>query len=208
MHLVQFYDDDSFLLDTTAQFIGGSLAQGNAAISIGTDDHLEGLALRLLDRGIDLQAVRSAGRYVSRNACDALATFMVDGWPDNTLFTREIGGLVDSVRARCERPRIAVFGEMVSVLWAQGMQEAAIELEKIWNDLGRTHAFSLRCAYRLNQFASGDQAEALQRVCGEHSHVIPPDNFSAGAENEESIRKVLRQHEFRMRNSGDSIQAA
>jgi hypothetical protein len=52
-------------------------------------------------------------------------------------FAEVIGGLVDRVRVNCQgqNPRVVAFGEMVSLLWEQGKPDAAIALERLWNDL-------------------------------------------------------------------------
>ena len=46
------------------------------------------------------------------------------------------------------------FGEMamVALFWTDGKWEAAIHLEKLWNELARSFAFSLLCAYPLRVF--------------------------------------------------------
>ncbi len=38
-HIVQFYEDDAFLCDTVARFIGAGLAAGDAVVIIATDLH-------------------------------------------------------------------------------------------------------------------------------------------------------------------------
>ena len=45
--------------------------------------------------------------------------------------------------------RIAVFGELVALLWADGKPPEAIRVEQLWNDLAKSHSFSLLCAYPI-----------------------------------------------------------
>lgn len=49
--------------------------------------------------------------------------------------------------AKTEHPRVAVFGEAVALLWAEGNAEGAIQLEKLGNDLTKTHKVGILCAY-------------------------------------------------------------
>lgn len=49
-------------------------------------------------------------------------------------------------RAAEGRPRVRIFGEMVALLWAEGMNDAALGLEGLWNDLRKLRPFSLLCA--------------------------------------------------------------
>src|SRR2546423_2141179 len=46
-HSVQFYSDDTFLLDEMSRFIGSALGAGDAGLVIATQAHREGLARRV-----------------------------------------------------------------------------------------------------------------------------------------------------------------
>jgi hypothetical protein len=61
---------------------------------------------------------------------------------------------------------------MVALLWAEGQTEAAIELEKLWNELANTYSFSLHCAYPMQAFCREDMAASFLRVCAEHTCVV------------------------------------
>jgi Histidine kinase-like ATPase domain len=50
--------------------------------------------------------------------------------------------------------------------------EAAIELESLWNGLGRELSFSLFCAYPAASVMGSGHADALHRVCHLHSAVV------------------------------------
>ena len=59
------------------------------------------------------------------------------------------------------------------LLWKDGLAEAAIRLEMLWNKLAAKYRFALLCGYSMGNFYK--QAERFQSVCQEHSHVIDPD---------------------------------
>jgi anti-sigma regulatory factor (Ser/Thr protein kinase) len=61
---------------------------------------------------------------------------------------------------------------MVALLWDAGDVLAAIELEGMWNNLGRQVRFSLLCSYPQSSTCSPERAAALQRVCALHSEVL------------------------------------
>jgi anti-sigma regulatory factor (Ser/Thr protein kinase) len=67
---------------------------------------------------------------------------------------------------------VRVFGEMVALLWDDGALAAAIELEKLWNDLAQRHSFSLFCAYPEQSVAPTGRRGALHDVCSHHTLVI------------------------------------
>jgi MEDS: MEthanogen/methylotroph, DcmR Sensory domain len=154
-HSVQFYEEDSYLLEGLSRFIGAAILAGDAALIITTKSHREGLLTRLKRRGLDLKLAMSEGRFLSFDAAETLTKFMVGGTPDPALFAEAAGNLIARFASTesGETRRVAVFGEMVALLWTDGKFEAAIQLEQLWNDLARTHSFQLHCAYPLSQFS-------------------------------------------------------
>jgi len=150
-HGVQFYGDDAYLLDGLTRFIGGALGAGDSSIVIATRVHREGLTRRLANCGVDPAVATRQGRLLVLDAAETLAKFMVDGWPDSERFHQVVGSVVAQCRlsGRTNQSKLAAFGEMVALLWAEGKPEAAIRLEKLWNELARVHSFHLHCAYLL-----------------------------------------------------------
>lgn len=191
-HTVQFYGDDSFLLDGLSRFVGSALGAGDASIVIATRAHRDGLAQRLQNCGLDLAVATQQGRFVTLDAAETLARLMVNGWPDAELFRLVVGGVVEQARlaSRTGNPRIAAFGEMVALLWSEGKTEAAIRLEQLWNELARSYAFHLHCAYPIAFFYEEQHAALIAKVCAEHSHVIPDESYTSLASEEERLRSI------------------
>ena len=71
--------------------------------------------------------------------------------------------------AREEHTRIAVCGEGVSVLLAQGKAEAVLRLEQFWNQLARRFELDTLCVYLSENFDRIDDDHVLQSICAEHS---------------------------------------
>ena len=149
-HGVQFYSQDKFLLEELSEYIGNALRGEDAAIVVATDVHRNGLLQWLTAQGLDVAALVERGRLVVIDAAQLLTAFMSDGWPNEEQFNEVVGGVIAQALACAggEQPRVAIFGEMVALLWADGKSDAAIRLEQLWNGLSRTKAFSLFCAYR------------------------------------------------------------
>jgi PAS domain S-box-containing protein len=192
-HSVQFYADDARLLDDLTRFIGAALGAGDAAIVLATKAHRDGLAQRIKSHGLDLNMAIRQGRYISLDAAETLSKFMVDGCPDAARFAEVVGGIIDKAKSSVagERPRVAAFGEMVALLWAEGQGDKAVRLEQLWNELARTRTFSLRCAYPLNSFSEAGDQGPVQRICAEHSNVIPAESYTSLATDEERLRGIL-----------------
>ncbi|MCA1642152.1 MAG: MEDS domain-containing protein, partial [Acidobacteria bacterium] len=199
-HFVQFYEADVFLLDSLGGFIRAGLEAGDACIIVATGEHREGLEERLRAAGLDVAAAREGGQFVALDAAETLSRFMVDGAPDPVRFTEVIGGLI--ARVAGERPRVRAFGEMVALLWAEGNQDAAIRLEELWNDLGKTYPFSLFCAYPMHGFGGEQFAKPLANVCTTHSRVIPAESFASLDSPEERLRAIIH-----LQQKANSLQA-
>jgi len=170
-HEVQFYSDDSVFLKSSTRFIADALTTADAAIVLATNSHREGLVQRLKADGFDIDGAIQQGTCISLDAVDTLSTIMVNGLPDPVRFSTGLGVLIESAAkaSETEHPRIAIFGECVGVLFAEGNPNAAISLEKIGNDLVKTHGVDILCAYPLPHGQEDDHA--LKSICAEHTAV-------------------------------------
>jgi PAS domain S-box-containing protein len=177
-HTVEFYTEDSALIEGLSRFIGAALWAGDGAIVVASEPHRESLARALSARGLDTAEARLQGRYVVLDAAETLSKITKDGFPDEALFNAVIGSAIERVRWRAtdKHVPIAAFGEMVALLWAEGKARAAIRLEELWNDLARAHSFALRCAYPMAGFDRERDGELYLKICAEHSAVIPSND--------------------------------
>jgi signal transduction histidine kinase/ActR/RegA family two-component response regulator len=175
-HFVQFYEADGFLLNSLSGFIGRAIHADDGALVVATEAHRNGLDELLQANGLDVTTAKARGQYRSLDAAETLSKFMVDGAPEPGRFNEFMGGVIATVTDG--RPRISAFGEMVALLWAEGNHAAAIRLEELWNDLQKTHSFSLFCAYPMNGLGGERFIEATGSVCKVHSRVIPAESYA------------------------------
>ncbi|HMH33180.1 MAG TPA: MEDS domain-containing protein [Puia sp.] len=174
-HVVQIYDSDLTLLNTLTAFAADGFDAGDAVIVIATRNHLEILNARLKIRKFNVDSLISDGQYIPLNATDALAKFMVNGWPDEQYFINLITPVFKKVRE--DGRQIRAFGEMVALLWTRGHSSAALQLEELWNRFAAKESFCLFCAYPKQGF-SRDASAAVMHVCSAHSKLIGSDeNF-------------------------------
>jgi signal transduction histidine kinase len=193
-HGVQFYSQDKFLLEELSEYIGNALRAGNAAVVVATDAHRNGLMQWLTAQSVDVAALLEQGTLVVADAAQLLTKFMRDGWPDEHRFNTTVGGIIAKAQARAGgvQPRVAIFGEMVALLWAEGKADAAIRLEQLWNELARTKSFSLFCAYPISGFDREEDAALLLKVCNEHSAVIPTEGYMGLRSEDERLRSITQ----------------
>lgn len=172
-HEAQFYSDDESFLEGFTQFIDSSLKAGNAVIVIATESHRRGLLPRLQARGLDIPAALEQGRFISLDPADTLSMFMVDDRLDRARFLELTNELIEraATAVKGEHGRIAACGECAPMLWEQGKIEAALRVERLWDEFARTHKLDVLCGYLLSSFPRGQENEMFEKIRAEHSAV-------------------------------------
>ncbi len=188
-HFARFYTRDETLVDSVATYVIEGVRDGAAAIVIATKEHAAALEARWAELHFDAVAATARGQLLMLDAEHTLSKFMVEGAADRDRFMKSVGQVV--ARASERHPRVAAFGEMVSVLWAEGKPAAAVELESLWNDLARRYPLTLFCGYALRDCTAEVGDTAFEEVCSAHTHVIPAEGFAAPASEEQ--RRALAQ---------------
>jgi PAS domain S-box-containing protein len=112
----------------------------------------------------------------------------VDGVPDRRRFLEVVGSAVRTLTS--DGRRLRVFGEMVALLWADGHAEAALRLEGYWNELLRSTAFSLFCAYPLSAFPLSSDGPGFSQVCDRHGVIIPAESYADRRDADDRTRHI------------------
>ncbi len=170
-HSVQIYGEDNAFIDALEGYVSSGLRRSDGVIVIATAPHLHELEKRLRANWLDVDRARWEERYIALLAQETLSLFMVDGKPDEHLFTEAMERVIVRARGRSGRT-VRAFGEMVALLWTQGHPRAAMELEALWNRLQEAHEFALFCGYPRSAFGS-DVHTSLRGVCAVHTRIIP-----------------------------------
>lgn len=172
-HEAGFYSDDGSFLDGFTQFIRAALMVRKAVIVVATESNRDSLALRLQAHGLDIGPAIEEGRYISLDAEDTLSTFMVNGSPDPVQFMKSAGDLI--VRAakavNGEHARVLACGTSAPLLWEQGNADGAIQLERLWDQIARSHGVDVLCGYSLATFQGGVGSHVFEKICAAHSAV-------------------------------------
>jgi len=220
-HAVQFYKDDRILLEDLNRFIGPALIAGNSAVVIATRAHREGLSRLLTAQGIDVASLAKQGRYIALDAAETLSKFMVNDWPDDALFMKLAGSVLSlaSTAAETDGPIIG-YGEMVGLLCSEGKVDAAIELERLWNEIAKEHSIRIRCGYPISDFNREELGASFLRFCEAHSFVVPSEGHTAPKSEKDRLQDIanleqkvevlqsavaLRESEERFRHMVDAV---
>lgn len=165
-HFVHLYQDDASLMPLLHRYVGDGLRAGDAAVVIATPDHLASIDRTLVAEGIDLVAARWQGQYLPMDARATLRQFMVSTGPDPVAFEQVMTDVLR--RARRNGRRVRAFGEMVALLWADGLQAPTLALEHLWDDFCHRESMGLFCAYPESSF-DDTNADALAKIRRAHS---------------------------------------
>ena len=172
-HVVQFYRHDEELAERVAGYLLEALGGGGAAVVIATPEHRREFEDRLrqaLGGGADLTAARDSGTYLALDASQTLRELMPVGRLDLVAFDRVIGGLIG-------RPGRAGGRSVPTARWSRcsgttGSSTRRSSLRTMWEELGRTHSFSLFCGYPAGSATRDGHLDAFAAVCRLHREVV------------------------------------
>jgi hypothetical protein len=85
--------------------------------------------------------------------------------------SREMPTNLPRARARQEHYGVVACGECSPVLWVEGKAGAAIRLEQLWDEVGKTFGVDILCGYALSSFHGEEDEHVFQSICAEHSAV-------------------------------------
>ena len=171
-HDILFYSGDEVLIDCLARFVAAAINAGKAAIVLVTPAHRVSLRQRLYAEGVDIDGAIQQGTCVILDVHDALSMFMVDDFPDPVRVSTIAGDVIRrATKGTMGEPlQVVACGECAPTLLAQGKVEAAIQLERVWNEIVRSNHADTLCVYPLRQGQGEDPA--LRRICAEHTAVL------------------------------------
>jgi hypothetical protein len=175
-HAVQFYKDDSALTGTVSRFLSEGFSRAEPALIVAIPAHISAIERALVARGYDVRRMEQLGDLVVLDAHETLDTFMADGMPHEEVFDHVVGKTLAEV-ARIHPDRtIRAFGEMVNVLWQDGLTAGAICLERLWNKLAAAYDLQLLCGYSMGNLYKN---AAVGEITRHHTHLIDDDGQRA-----------------------------
>ena len=172
-HEAHFYSGDTQFIAGFTRFIAAALEAGSATLVVATESHRMALLKTLRDCGSsEIAGAIQEGRYIALDVAETLATFMVDGVPDALRFQEFAEAQIRAAVRAAKGPhhRVAACGEAVSILWEQGNPAAAIQLERLWNQLAQGVDMDILCGYALIAGCKPGN-DIYDQVCAEHSAI-------------------------------------
>ena len=170
-HPVRFHPDDKSLLSDFAGFAHDSLKTGHAVLMLLVEAHRREFLRSLRGRGVSIEEAMNSGRLVIVDVDETLASFMVDGLPDSARFFQATRDVVSAIKAANPGARVVASGEVAPTLWARGNGRAAVEVERLWDQLVRMADLETLCGYVLWNSQREKEPDIYQEICAVHSAV-------------------------------------
>jgi hypothetical protein len=188
VHIAQLYEDPAFLIRQAAEFLADGLRTGGPVIVFATEPRRRALLEQLELAGVDAKRAVETGRLATFDARETLERFVREGALDAARFREHVGALIEG-RAEV-RTRLRVYGEMVDLLCKDGLVDAAVSFEQLWNELARSHRLSRLCAYDLGHFKSAEDSRTFARIAALHSRVVPTERYAEAPDEESRLRQI------------------
>jgi hypothetical protein len=166
-HGVVFYARDDELVGQATEYLLDAMRTGGVGVTVATPAHRAAIEQRMRQAGVNLMAARARGTYVALDPEEVMSRFMINGFADPAGFWGALAPVIKN--AAMQRGKLAVFGEMVALLWNRHLSSAAVDLEALWNELASQYSFSLLCAYPAAVLRSAEHADELLEVIAAHT---------------------------------------
>ncbi|KAJ3290461.1 hypothetical protein HK104_006766 [Borealophlyctis nickersoniae] len=161
----------------TISFVAPCITGRDGALIIATGPHLTAIEAKLRERCPNIDRKLQRGQLVLFDA--ELVLEQLQG-EDGTIVPAKFHELIGTPVRRLVRRyggQNCAFGEIVNLLCQRGEIAAALQLERMWNDLVYRHRFTLLCAYAMSNFSGPNLNQAFQSVCLLHAHVTPSEDY-------------------------------
>jgi hypothetical protein len=175
-HGVRFVDNPRALARIVAGFLTEGFAAGAAGIVVADPVLRAAIILELNLHAHDVLELERSNRLLLLDARATLSRFMVNGKLNPRRFTDAMCEAIRGAKPVDQKATLRIFGQMVDVLWQDGLKAEAIALERMWNQFAQTETFSLLCGYTLGDFYKDAH---FADVCAQHTHLVSEDGRSA-----------------------------
>jgi DNA-binding NarL/FixJ family response regulator len=169
-HVVQFGANGHTVLNEVGDHLAAALRRGDLTVVVMAPAARQGIEERLLALGNDLAAATVDGRYLSLDAAESAFQITRGGRIDPDLLEGMVNDL-ERRRVAAGAQRVALFGEMATLLLQSGNVQAALQLEQLWGELTRKLPFLTICSYPTQSFGPAAPAGIFERLCAAHAAV-------------------------------------
>jgi len=167
---LQFYEEVGPLVTELGRAMCVALDQGHAVLCAVSDATRLILEEQLVKRGIDVSDARTRGQYVYLDGVTVLSQVTHNGRPDAVRFRDVVGWEVESLVR--EYPGVWMYGELAAIMWTQGNERGAVEIDRLWASLAESEPVVLCVAFPLEALSWPIVVKALQAEVAEQIRAL------------------------------------
>jgi len=178
-HAVHFHGDDDSWLDRVALVLAKALDRGDIVSTALLKSNRDILAMRMQDRGWNPVDLEAQGRYLVFDAEDTATKVMRHGrvHPDAVA---ELVAALEPARtdgAGWARSHLTLVGEIAGVLCRRGNPAAALELERLWDEMTRPLPILTICAYPAGCLDHHQTPGLVSSISAHHAVISQESGF-------------------------------
>lgn len=170
-HQLHFYNDHLSFLVGLSSYVEGVLNAGKAFLAVLLPEDNRDLIRSLRSRGINTEEVIARRRLVLMDSSGLSAQYLVNGRLDSAGAWSGSVSLVEMMKSNNPGIAICAGGQWAPVLLAQGNQEAALQIERIWDRIARLYNVEVFCAYVTGSSQNALEIPLYRQVSAIHSLV-------------------------------------
>jgi len=169
-HEVFFYPDDLSFAAGVSAFIERSLKAEKVVLAVIKESHRQGILKSVQENGVDTRSAINSGRLVFNDPVAFQEAFMPGGRVDPERMLQASSAMVESLMREHPGARICACGECGSDLLAQGKVEAALQIERVWDQLSVGYHLDLFCGYIFTGLQRAEDLPGYREISAWHSH--------------------------------------
>src|ERR1700722_12065327 len=173
-HLVSFYQQPHYPVETVCDYLVEGLSAGEAAVAMVTPEHAESIKRELNARGLQLDKMTSDGRFACADAASTL-DYLLDAKISKTEKDAHMARWVEETLQRAPSRTCRFLTELVSMMVSNGAVSSALEFEDTWNHLLAAHPAALYCTYEQTPFEASSGLSDFCHICNRHDAVLTAD---------------------------------
>lgn len=170
-HIVQVCKNVTSQAEILTRYIKEGLLNNEGIIVIARPSLRKTVLSKLDALGFDNQTVKNQGQVRFFDAEFLLSNILIDGTIEEQAFRNLVGIPVQFAQSKFGKVR--AFGEMVDILWQRDLQDMAIQLEDLWEDLCANQSLRFLCTYLLDNLDPNDYDHALEKIYKHHKYLMP-----------------------------------
>jgi|SRR5215467_14202056 len=168
-HEIHFYPDDASFVAGFASCVESSLKAHKAVLAIIAERHRVEILQALEAGGIDVNVAIAEGHFVPVDVAGVWAEFMVNDRVDPVRALRACVAMLETLMKSNPGVPVSVCGEGASMLLALGNGEAALQIERTWDEMAVRYGIDVFCPYVMDSFPQDKRT--LDQIRAAHSMV-------------------------------------